>query len=334
MVMLFLSKINLLFTYIRIGPQFGFSSPVFFAWVLMFEPFHLASDELKEKPYVTCPLHGQLGNQMHEIATTLAYAWDHKMVPLFPDLKNKNYNLFMNYERIFFRLDASPLPRPILHTFEQDQNFEKIEIPVKQDLCLKGYFQTWEYFHHHRDKILDVFSPRFEELNLIKSKHADLLSHPCTVGVHVRTFNKEWSKVFPFVGLDYYARAMSLFPSETLFVVFSDRINWCKHHFLKFSEKIIFIEMQDHIEDFILMSMLKHNIIGNSSYSWWAGYLNRNANKIVIAPSHFVHPDLRPKVNANMPDWIVLDIDYDYRYSSYPEDILEYDFVSSSIDTQ
>ncbi len=293
-----------------------------------------ASNETQGKPYVTCSLNGQLGNQLFEIAATLAHAWDNDIEPLFPELNNTNNNIPINRERILFRLNTSSLPRPIRHTFEQYLNYEKIDIPNRPDQCLTGYFQTWEYFHHHRKKNLEIFAPRPEELDRIKSKHADLLKHPFTVGIHVRTFNKEWSPALPFAGLSYYEKAMSQYPSEALFVVFSDRINWCKHHFAKFKRKIIFIENQDHIEDFFLMSMLKHNIIGNSSFSWWAAYLNQNSNKIVIAPSHFVHPKVLSKVNANMPDWKTLEIDYNHDSAPYPEDMRKYDSISKSIDTQ
>ncbi len=288
----------------------------------------------EQKPYVSCSLHGQLGNQMHQIATTLAFAWDHNMVPLFPELMKKEYNLPMNYQRIFFRLNSSPLPRPILQRFKQWKNFEKIDIPIRPNQVLDGYFQTWEYYHHHRDRLLELFSPAQEELDFIKSKYNKLLSHSCTVGVHVRTFNKQLSNDIPFVGLDYYHRAMALYPPEALFIVFSDRINWCKHYFSKFNRPVVFINSGDHIEDFFLMSQLKHNIIGNSSYSWWAAYLNKNPDKVVVAPSHFVHPSIQKKVNANLPDWITLDIDYDYRQAPYPEDICDYDLFSQSIDTQ
>lgn len=244
------------------------------------------SDATQEKPYVTCWLKsGQLGNQLFEIAATLAYAWDNNIEPLFPGLNNNNFNLPINRDKIFFRLNASPLPRQILNTFYQYCNYEEIDIPVRPDQMLVGYFQTRKYFDHHRDKILEIFAPRAEEVDQIKSKHSDLLKHPFTVGIHVRTFNKKWSTITPFVGLSYYDKAMSLFPPEALFVVFSDRINWCKIHFSKFNRPMIFIENQDHIGDFILMSLLKHNIIGNSTFSWWAAFFNQNPNKIVVAPS-------------------------------------------------
>ncbi len=301
-------------------------------WRIVFACLFLNSITAQEKPYVTCWLQsGQLGNQLFEIAATLAYAWDNDVVPLFPELNKTNFNISINRKRIFFRLNASPLPRPILHTFEQFCNYEKIDIPILPDLFLRGYFQTWKYFDHHREKLLKVFAPRTDELRRMKLKHAAILEHSCTVAIHVRTFNKQWCSAIPFVGLKYYEKAIELFPQEALFVVFSDRIHWCKHHFSQFNRPMIFIENQDHLEDFFLMSMLKHNIIGNSSYSWWAAYLNRNADKIVVAPSHFVQPTVLSQVNANMPNWITLDIDYD---APYPEDMYDFDISSKSLDTQ
>jgi len=292
----------------------------------------LYEEKPKKKPFVTCNLHGQLGNQLYEIATTLAYAWDHDAEPIFPELKKNNFNIPMNRERIFFRLNASLLPRSIKYTFTHKNNFEKKEIPVRPDQNLHGFFQTWEYFDHHRQKLINIFAPRPEELKKIQTKHAELLKHSCTIGVHVRTFNKPWAKLIPFVGLSYYEDAISVFPANALFVIFSDRINWAKHHFKKFNRPMIFIEGQDHIEDFFLMSMLKHNVIGNSSFSWWAAYLNKNPNKVVIAPSHFIRPNEKRKLcNANMPDWFVLDIDCN---APYPDDMYSYDAYSASLDTQ
>ncbi len=298
-----------------------------------------------ERPFVTNWMKsGQLGNQLFEIATTLSFAWDHGMEPIFPGLNFTEYDIPKNRERIFFRLNASSLPRKVASTFEQYQNYEKVEIPVRPDQMLKGYFHTWKYFDHHRDKILEIFAPHPEEVEYLQEKHKELLKHPYTVAVHVRTFNKKWSRTFPFVGLAYYEEAMNLFPEEALFVIFSDRINWCKHHFAKFNRPMVFIDDQDQIEDLILMSMLKHHIIANSTFSWWGAYLNTNPDKIVVAPSTYLHPKwvLRfssfgmrvTDMNPNMPGWINLSIDYDHKKVPYPLDIHAYDAVSKSIDTQ
>ena len=316
-----------------------FNKIFFFISITIFCNNHLLARRAHKKvelPYVTLSLCGQLGNQMYQIATTLAYAWDHQLVPLFPALNRKDLNIPMNHRRVFFRLNVSPLPRPAKSTFYQYRIFEKIEIPEAQDLILDGYFQSWQYFDHHRERIIDLFAPHRRELDHIELKYAELLRHPCTVGVHVRTFNKRVNENgCPFVGLDYYEKAMSYFPPEALFVVFSDRIHWCKHHFKKFSRPITFIEGQDHIEELFLMSMLNHNIIGNSTFSWWAAYLNKKPNKIVIAPSLFNYAKEDSKLtHANLPEWIVLDIDSEKAKACYPDDMYDYDIVSQSIDTQ
>jgi len=298
----------------------------------------LATIGVIEKPYVTCRLDGQLGNQLHQIATTLAYAWDNGARPVFPELEKTDFNIPINLKKVFFRLDTSGLPRPILHIFEHPFMFEKKDIPIKPDLKLCGYFQTWKYFDHYREKIIDIFAPHPDELNQIQSKYAGILKHPFTVGVHVRTFNKTRSEKLPFVGLAYYEKALRYFSKDALFVVFSDRINWCKHHFKKFNRPMIFIDGHDnYIEDFFLMSMLKHNIIGNSSFSWWAAYLNRNLNKIVIAPSHFTGQRNMEKMkitSANLPDWITIPSNPNHSIDPYPKDMYDYDAVSQSIDTQ
>ena len=287
-----------------------------------------------DRPFVSCVLVGQLGNQLFEIATTLAYAWDNDLEAIFPELNSADLNIPINRKRIFFRLNNSSLPRPISYRFKHYNNYEKREIPITKDIYLDGYFQTWEYFDHHRAKILAIFALHPEELDRLKTKHSDLLKHSCTVGVHVRTFNERWSKITPFVGLSYYEEAMSYFPDDALFIVFSDRINWCKHHFAKFDKQMIFIEDQDHIEDLFLMSMLKHNIICNSSFSWWAAYFNQNPVKIVVAPRCFVNSKYLSKINANMPGWIELKTDYTYIKTPYPTDIRDFDSYSKSIDTQ
>lgn len=80
---------------------------------------------------------------------------------------------------------------------------------------------------------------------------------------------------------DYYARAMAGFPNER-FMVFSDDIDWCKQQDL--FKDCVFSEGNTEVEDMNKMAGCKHNIIANSSFSWWAAYLNPNPNKRVICP--------------------------------------------------
>lgn len=80
---------------------------------------------------------------------------------------------------------------------------------------------------------------------------------------------------------NYYVRAMKLFPGED-FLVFSDDIEWCKNS--PIFQGCAFREGGSEIEDMNSMASCKHQIIANSSFSWWAAWLNPNPEKKVVAP--------------------------------------------------
>lgn len=292
-------------------------------------------DPSETPPYVTCYLEGQLGNQLFKIASTLAYAWDYGAIPLFPDLNRYDYRLNENRDKIFFRLDASSPPRPFTTHYVEIAWHSSEKIPFQRDQILYGYYQSWKRFDHYRDRLLQVFAPTELMEQSIRQKYGELLAHPNTVSVHVRTFNA-WlhnSKLHPFLGAEYYKRAFEQFPKDTLFVVFSDRINWCKQHFAAMGKQFVFIEGNDAIFDLYLMSMMKHHIMANSSFSWWGAYLNTSPQKRVIAPTSMMHPDLYafPLKQPNefyLPDWILVAPDYS---APYPFDMTWYD-VSQSLD--
>ncbi len=318
------------------APQCNFIYSALYA--LTFPPLCLMAGTAVETatdqtPFVTCEMKGSLGNQIFQVATTLAYAWDHGARPLFPALNQEDFNLSYNRDRFFFRLDTSELPRPIAFVDDQQIWFFYKEIPTAPDLLLIGYFQAWQYFDHHRDRLLEVFAPSESIRSHLHKKYADLIAHPNTVGLHVRTFNLSLhqSKFHPFLGMDYYQKATDLFPDDTLFVVFSDRIQWCKIHLPKLKRQFVFIEDNDAVEDLFLMSMMKHQIIANSSFSWWGAYLNTNPNQRVIAPISWMHPSFLPYPlfypNPLYPThWTMQQSDYD---EPYPYDMAFYELTRS-----
>lgn len=286
------------------------------------------------RPFVTCELHGQLANNMNQIATTLAYAWDYDVEAYFPDLNKDVWKISYNRDHVFFRLNAQNPPRPVQNVYnEYDKGsgwWECKPIPYHPDQHLIGDFFCWKHFHRYRDRILQVFAPSTPILNTINKKYGSLLVHPNTVSIHVRTYNKEYhDNVLRFVGLKYYENALKYFPEDSVFVVFSDRINWCKKHFPALNRNFVFIDENDHVVEFYLMSMLKHHIIANSCYSWWAAYLNNQPSKIVVAPLRYDKVSI--KENINLPDWIVLAPDPS---EPYPADMKDYDKISQSVDTQ
>ncbi|MES2122083.1 MAG: alpha-1,2-fucosyltransferase [Chlamydiota bacterium] len=294
----------------------------------------LAADSDIVQPFVTCNLMGGLGNLLFEAAATLAYAWDHNAVPYFPALNSQEHDLIFHRDHIFQRLNPSAPPRPLLNAFKEPTWYNSDKIPFRPDQKLLGYYQSWKHFDHHREKILATFAPSEEVLEGLKTEYAELLATPQTVAIHVRTFNREMheSKMYPFLGLDYYKRAIDQFPSNATFVVFSDRINWCKIHFPQLhalsetKRKFVFIEGNDPSRDLFLMSMMEHAILSNSTFSWWAAYLSTHPQAKVIVPRYWAHPDFHafPAEYPNdfyLPQWIPLPVAFD---TPYPIDMTWY----------
>jgi hypothetical protein len=297
----------------------------------MKQTMHVYSSN-QTRPLITCRLFGQLGNQIYEIAAALAYAWDYQAIPIFPELNKTEDRIAYNRDRIFFRLDASFPPRPFLNVFSETAYYSPKRIPFRKDLIINGYFQSWKHFDHHRDQIRSVLAPSEQVLKTLNAKYSDLLAHSNTVGLHVRTYSKHYhdAKLHQFIGFQYYREAMALFPTDSVFVVFSDRINWCKKQFPNFNKKFIFIDGNDAIDDLFLMSMMKHNIIGNSTFSWWAGYLNQNPEKIVVSPNSFRDLQFEPNFPPHdyfLPDWKLIKVDFN---EPYPNDISSFDTQSSN----
>lgn len=274
----------------------------------------------------------QLGNQLFCVASALGYAWDHDFIPVFPFLNEKGANRIFNRDHLFFRLDPS-LPRRIRKVY-YDMSWSYKPIPqFKRDVLLVGPFMSWKYFHHHRKSLIEILLPSEEIQEYLKAKYKDLIVSPITVGIHVRTSDKTTHDAIPFQGLRYFEKAMRHFPEESLFVIFSDRINWCKKHFKEhFPEKnLIFIEGNNHIQDLFLLSMMKNHILSNSTFSWWGAYLHEGDSQLVCVPEIWFHPVFEAVLeDICLPEWRV--IPHDCFQESYPEDMYWYDERSASVD--
>ena len=166
----------------------------------------------------------------------------------------------------------------------------------KKSIFIWGRCQSEKYF---TDAIVDVrhaFSFK-KELSGKASELAKQIKSSNSVSLHVRrsdyvNFEKN-KKSFGETDLSYYKRAIEYIAERVEkphFFVFSDDIAWCKEN-LKMQFPVIYVSDSSagpknafHLE---LMSICKHNIIANSSFSWWGAWLNNNSDKIVVAPKRW-----------------------------------------------
>lgn len=119
------------------------------------------------------------------------------------------------------------------------------------------------------------------------------------VSIHVRRGDYVGNYFYVQLTEDYYKQAMAVFPNK-VFIVFSDDIEWCKKQ--DTFKDCIFSEGHSELEDMNKMASCEHNIIANSSFSWWAAWLNPNPNKKVLAPKNWF---TNSEMKMNLPtSWI------------------------------
>lgn len=153
----------------------------------------------------------------------------------------------------------------------------------------QGFWQSELYFKEYEDDIRKLFA--FNENTIsIKNRIILLDIQACqSVSIHIRRGdylgNDQLNNVCT---LDYYMSAIQLISSKVtgpVYYLFSDDPEWVKYTFDQPDFIVIdWNENADSWQDMFLMSHCKHNIIANSTFSWWAAWLNNNDKKIVIAP--------------------------------------------------
>lgn len=219
--------------------------------------------------------------------------------------KNKN-----NLSAKFSRKMNSLLPYYIKSYVSEEQfNFNDNILRVKDNTYIEGYWQSEKYFCKIKSTLLDEF-----QLNKPISKNAEIIKNRIqqveSVSIHIRRgdyiTNRSASEFLGTCGIAYYQKAIEIIAekvSSPCFFIFSDDVTWARDN-IKIKHDNFVVEGHLDYEDMFLMSLCKHNIIANSSFSWWGAWLNKNINKIVIAPQKWFN-DSSINTNDLIPDnWI------------------------------
>ena len=179
-----------------------------------------------------------------------------------------------------------------LHYYEQSFKYYELFNQLHKETLLEGYFQSEKYFIQIKSLLLENFK-WLSPASGIKLKLIESIQAVHSVSLHIRrgdfVENKVINSIHGLCDINYYERAISEINNSMknpTFFIFSDDINWAKKKF-GWIPSVIFIDHNKGKESFWdmrLMSYCKHNIIANSSFSWWGAWLNTNKLKIVIAP--------------------------------------------------
>ena len=169
----------------------------------------------------------------------------------------------------------------------------------QRDLILKGYWQCPKYFDNYRKEILNQLV--LKTTSATYNKYLPLVQQSNSIAIHVRRGDYvQDQKTNAFHGvcsMEYYVNAMQklaqLGIQDKPLFIFSDDIEWCENQFTDWG-KVTFVDGLNDRESLQLMSKCKHNIIANSSFSWWAAWLNNFAEKQIIAPQKWLNQSIEP----------------------------------------
>ena len=185
------------------------------------------------------------------------------------------------------------------------------------NIQFSGYFCSEKYFQNCADIIRSDFTPKVK-LSENYYKYLDKIkSTETSVSLHIRrgdyVTHAACKQIYYSCDVTYYESALNYIkernPNVELFV-FSNDIPWVKEH-IKLDAKMTYIDYtteKNAYEDMLLMSNCQHNIIANSTFSWWGGWLNANPKKIVISPKiWFKKPEMQVLHNDLLPEsWIAM----------------------------
>jgi len=203
---------------------------------------------------------------------------------------------------------------PHTKTFIEDTDMKRVNISsIVPPVMVKGYWQSQSYFIKYKEQIKKEFTFKRGSICSVHAQTA-LIHEKQSVSIHIRRgdyiTNLTASNVLGVLDPEYYKSSINLICDRIerpYFYVFSDDPTWAIQNFSHIPDLEIIDSrgMGSHI-DLWLMSNCKHNIIANSSYSWWAAWLNKNNDKVVIAPrrwfkdSSLMHESLVPS------DWLTI----------------------------
>jgi hypothetical protein len=275
-------------------------------------------------------INGGLGNQMFQYAfgKALKSKFNQKVIfdlseyYTFGFLKKNSYRDFeLDIFNIDFKLDKFFLiflklliKLKIIKIFSEKKlfTFEKIN-SINHFTYFDGYWQNEKYFKDIRNQLLVDFNFK-NKLNEKNKKLVNEINNLNSVSVHIRRGDYVNCGAFCITENknNYYSFAIKFIKKKVKkpkFFVFSDDVKWVKKNMGGYFGNAVYVDFnkgKNSFKDMGLMSLCKHNIIANSSFSWWGAWLNTNKNKIVIAPKkwatqeHIITVDLIPK------SWIMI----------------------------
>jgi hypothetical protein len=270
---------------------------------------------------------GGLGNQLFQIFATISYA-----------IKSKNQFKFLNISTLergktirytfwdSFLIRLKPflidnIPQTVIIIREKDFDFNELPINkmLRNDVLIGGYFQSYKYFKENYEMISRIIGLETSKANLLNKIQLNNESLESTISMHFRIGDYKTIQNFhPIMPTEYYLECLQFindkYENKQFTVIYfcedvdiedvKVTINFLKTQFANYE----FIRGDNKLKDWeqmLLMSCCHHNIIANSTFSWWAAYFNSWKDKTICYPSVWFGPSSTHNTKDMFPpEWI------------------------------
>ena len=245
---------------------------------------------------ISVNLIGGLGNQMFQIFCCIAYAKRNNLKFYLPTNLSSCSRSKTYWKTIFTNLKQ--YVKDVKLSKYNEINFNYNKIPLFNNKKLFGYFQSWKYFDDQYDYIYELL--KIDEFKKSYDFKADCSMHFRLGDYKLPQFSHHHN-ILPY---EYYDKAIKKLINKLnkdklsiLYFCEQEDNEMVLKNIKRLNKKyknLFFIKAPDELDDWeqmILMSKCSHNIIANSSFSWWGAYLNSNKSKIVIHPSNWFKVD-------------------------------------------
>jgi hypothetical protein len=289
---------------------------------------------------ITIDIVGGLGNQLFKIFTVIAYSLENAQ-PFVFEYREKVGNRFTYWNSFLSRLKVFTTMVPnskavlqnalqdrtkVLHSEPRKQGYAEIPNYQNRNVFLKGYFQSHLYFERYRDKIFQIIGLENHQTEIRQHFIQYFDGNHTTISMHFRLGDYiNLPNSHPIIPYNYYENSIQyLFDKlgkggtyKILYFCEKGDNNTVLDSIIKLKQRfhdrnVSFIKIDDSIDDWkqvIIMSLCHHNIIANSTFSWWGAYFGVPENRVVCYPDIWYGTALKYIDMRNMfpNDWQKID---------------------------
>ena len=252
---------------------------------------------------ITCTFNGRLGNNLFQMATTLSIVHKTNSDVIFPETTWAGHRGHVPVDLSIFGYEFNRGVIQTTNSYNETQ-FHYNAIDVADDLTIHGFYQSDKYFNSIREQLLNKY---FVPSQTVLDRLSTYEIPPNSLGISVRRGDYLMLQENHCVlSTEYYQECINTHFQNNVdrIYIFSDDIEWCRS---------IFGDSVNYVQDTVgtqlfLMSKMKHLILSNSTFAWWAAWLSESKDKMVIAPNNwFKDPTLQSQTSDIIPSsWIKL----------------------------